>query len=145
MYTVYLVRDKNTKPPSYLSFVTNEDEQVISETAFTSEKYSEALLHASILFKLYYDLYGQEVIGSYLESSYNSIAITSYSEGEFRIKKVGDHFLYANLIDRYESLCTRLTPMQALKVIKRENQLTPDQRILLVHFLRLRPKLGRTK
>lgn len=137
MFTIYLVRDTNTKPPSYLSFVADEQEVVRAETAYTSEKYSEVLLHASILFKIYHDA-GVRV-ASFIESSYDSIAITSYSEDEFRVKKTADHHVYANLIDKYESLLTRVTPAQAIKIIKYEYNLTPDQRLKLAHFLQMRP------
>ena len=138
MFTVYLVRDNNVRPPSYLAFVADDDEAVIAETAYASEKYSEALLHASILFKLYHD--HKLLIASYIESPYDSVAITSYSENEFCVKKTGDHFLYADLIDKYESLLIRVTPAQAFKIIKREHSLTPDQRLKLAHFVKLRAK-----
>lgn len=138
MHTVYLVRDPQTQPPSYLSFVADSSETVIAETAAASEKYSEVLLHASILFKIYrradYD------IASFIESPYDSLAITSYSENEFCVKKTGDHYLFSNLIDKYESLLTRVSPAQAFKILKRENHLTPEQRLKLTAFLRMRPE-----
>lgn len=138
MFIVYLVRDTNTQPPSYLTFVADKNDVVRAETAYASEKYSEALLHASILFKIYYK-HGCKV-ASYIESPYDSISITSYSEDEFCVKKTGDHYLFSDLIDKYESLLVRVTPAQAFKILKRENSLTPQQRVKLGQFLQLRPK-----
>lgn len=136
MQTVYLVRDVKGNPPCYISFIAAEDDAVIPETAFGSEKYSEALLHASILFKIYWEKLG--TLSSYIESPFDSQDITCYSVDSFHAKKTADHFVYAALIDQYQSLLTRVAPGEAFRIIKQEHRLTPNQRFKLAHFLKMR-------
>jgi hypothetical protein len=136
MQTVYLVRDVKGNPPCYISFIAAEDEVVIPETAFGSEKYSEALLHASILFKIYWEKLG--TLSSYIESPFDSQDITCYSVDSFHAKKTADHFVYVTLIDQYQSLLTRVSSSEAFRIIKQEHRLTSDQRFKLAHFLKMR-------
>jgi hypothetical protein len=137
MYTVYLVRDPKGKPPCYLSFVADAKEAIVAQTAFGSEKYSEVLLHASILFKFYWERYG--TVASFMESPFDSQSITCYSVNEFRVKKTADHFVYANLIDQYQSLLSRVSSSEALRIIHQEHKITPEQRSKLLWFLRMKP------
>lgn len=142
MLTIYLVRDTKSNPASYLTFVTNDDDEVLIQTATRSIKYSDAVLCASILFKLFYELAPdvEDHIASYIESPYESARITSYSEGEFCAKKTSEHYVYAKLIDHYQSLLTRVSSSDALRIIRREHNLTAEQRVKLVDFLKMKPK-----
>ena len=137
MYIVYLVKDPKGKPPCYLSFVADSKENIVEQTVFGSEKYSEVLLHAGILFKFYWERYG--TLASFMESSFNSQPITCYSIDKFCVKKTADHFVYANLIDQYHSLLSRVSSSEALRIIHQEHKITSEQRSKLLHFLRLKP------
>lgn len=140
MLTVYLVRE-NSEEKHYLTFVSDDEDSIIPETAFRTDRYSEALLSSSILFKLFssIDSYNPKNIASYIESPFESVHIISYSEGEFCVKKTSEYQLYSQLIDHYHTLLASVSPTEALQVIKRQYSLTADQRIKLAHFLRLKP------
>lgn len=141
MYTVYLLRDPNATNPNYLIFVADQDEQVIPETIFSETKYSAALLRGGVLFELFVKaLRNCDLVNSYIESPYESKKVVSYSSGQFRAKKTGDHDLFISLIDKYESLLVSYTPEDAYKKVAREGRLTPEQKIQLLHFLSIRPE-----
>lgn len=142
MYTVYLLRDPNPVDPLYLIFVADEDDQVIPQTTFGTTRYSEAVFKAGILFELFArTLNDYSQVATYIESPYESEKVVSYSQGEFRAKKTGDHYLFLSLIDKYESYLVLMEPEPAFKKIVRENKLTPDQKIQLLHLISVRPEI----
>lgn len=139
MHTVYLVRDANITPPGYLSFIADKDEVILEETVFGSQKYSEALLHASLLFDFFSKKKSLK-LASYIESPFQSTNIVCYSEEEFCARKVKEHVLYKSLLEEYYALLLETDSDTAFTHVVHARFLTDEQRAKLLFYIKLKAK-----